>query len=1288
MSELIPSEGIAVIGMAGRFPMAASVDELWANLVAAKDCFREFTVDELVATGLPQQVAEAPNYVRRCPVIANHAAFDAHLFGYSPKEAEVIDPQQRILMECALEALEQAGHDPKRFDGAIGIWAGCGVANYFLKNLLSQPGHFEAVSNFNTIVGNDKDYLASRIAYKLNLRGPAMVVQSACSTSLVAVHLACQALLTYQCDMALAGGVSFQFPRAPGYLFHEGEIFSPDGFCRTFDKGANGTVLGEGGGLVALRRLEDALTSGDTILAVIRGSAVNNDGADRAGYTAPGLAGQSEVITMAHAVAGVSADEISYVEAHGTATALGDLIEVSALTKAFRQTTQERGFCGLGTVKTNIGHLDVAAGIAGLIKTICSLQHRQLPGTLHFTEPNPELKLPDSPFFVVDRLMEWKPRHGRRLAGVSSFGLGGTNAHLIVEEFAAPKRSTPSRQRWHILPLSAATESALQKSCSLLAAHLKGPGADGSLADVAFTLVAGRQPLRHRLCVVADSLKEAAVRLEKPDAVFGAQGKAGRAERPVVFLFSGQGTQYPGMAAGLYREHPVFRSSMERCAQIIGPIGGRNSILDIFYGSDEGNEALLNQTAVSQPALFAIEYSLARLWEAYGVKPIAVAGHSIGEYVAACEAGIFSVDDALALVCERGRLMQSMEPGAMLAVLRPEAEVRRTLPAGLDLAVINAPAICVVSGPIGDIDALAKALEKQGVTCRRLRTSHAFHSRMMEGAMRALTDAVAKTARTAPRIPVASNLTGMWMSDEEAVDPSYWARHMRNTVRFSDDLATVARRFESAVLLEVGPGNALCSIVQQQPEAVSGLPGIASVRHALQKVDDEAYLARGFGALWCHGVAVDLGTLYSGEARNRARLPGYPFEREVLYIASESRQVSDEHPHRAGSRYPWNRASNALEQRNTLPDQPCQEEITLESLIELWNATLGTTQIGPDDNFFDLGGHSLLAVSLAGKIQEAFGLKLPLSALLNAPTPRQSLRLLAESSRSAGSHALVPIVQRGTRPPVFLFHSHGGNVLEYYRLATLLGQDRPVYAIQCHGVDGSPLIPLSIEEMTQIYLKEIRTVQPNGPYYLGGYCFGGMLAVEAALQLRAANQETALVFMINAVTNAYPQQQLPGTTALRKASGRILDRLALERSNLVGKSFRGQLQQIRSRAGRTHVLALVKAARLLETCLAKLGRQQPLKKHSLAHHLEQLAENNDAAWLRYAPKPYDGRVLFFHALRQPRELKPDPMLGWTEYLGGRVSQLGIAGFRQNLLDPPYVFQIAEAINREIAGSAG
>jgi phthiocerol/phenolphthiocerol synthesis type-I polyketide synthase E len=1278
MSEGNSLEGVAVIGLSGRFPKAATVEEYWANLAAGKDCFTEFSVDHIVSEGMPREIAERPEYVRRSPVMEDSASFDNRLFRYSPKEAELIDPQQRILLECAWEALESAGHDPHRFPGLIGIWAGSGVNNYFLKNIIPR-GSFEEIADSQAVISNDKDYLASRIAYKLDLRGPAVVVQTACSTSLVAVNMACLALLTYQCDMALAGAVFLQTPRARGYLYREGDIFSPDGFCRAFDKGANGTVLGEGCGLVVLRRLDDAIADADNILAVIRGSAINNDGAARAGYTAPGVSGQIELLTMAQTVAGVRPEEISYIEAHGTGTALGDPIELRALTQVFRRTTAECGFCGIGSVKTNIGHLDVAAGIAGLIKTICALQHRQLPPTINFAEPNPELNISESPFHIVDKLAEWQPRHGRRIAGVSSFGMGGTNAHVILEEYADRHASESSSRQWHILPISAATSTALNAVAANLAKHLN-QNSDTPVCDVAWTLEAGRIPLRYRRCVIAESTTSAAQRFAAPNALYSVEGDADHNTRPVIFLYSGQGTQYPSMGLELYQSEPIFRQSIDKCDRLLGPIYGNTSLIDILFSSDADAGNTINQTEMSQLSLFAFEYAMTRLLETYGIKPAAVVGHSIGEYMAACEAGVFSLEDALRLVRERGRLMQSMVPGTMIAIPKAELEVKEMLPGTLDFAVINAPNISVVSGPDTEIERFEKQLEAQGIRFRRLQTSHGFHSRMMEPAARAFAEVARYAKAGPPTLPLASNLTGDWMTAEQAADAEYWAKHLRYTVRFGDNLIAVAKRFRSSVFLEVGPGNTLCSIARQHADPVAALPAIATARHPQQRVPDQAFFLRALGALWCSGVDVNLGKLYAGEKRSRTSLPSYPFERQHFWITRDEHK-SERHEKAEGDKsdaHWWSRFRKKRSQQETTGEKGVKKkpQIDGEGLKSIWCKALGTSSIGADDSFFEMGGHSLLAVSIITELEKAYGIRLPLASLIEAPTIKEFMQLLDKRKSGSAFPYLVPLNAKGSKTPFFLLHSHGGNILEYHSLSNLLKEDRPVYAIQCRGLDGSPISDQSVEEMAAVYLKEIKSVQPKGPYFLGGFCFGGYLSLEIAHLLRAENEEVNLLVLINSATHLFNNYE-PGVTRFHRIWYALGDRAALEWDELAGQSGKEKYHRIVTRAKRIRDLAQNK----IEIMLDRLPSGSPfrIRNHSLVYHLERIAAANDRAWSLYRPKPYDGKVLFLRARKQPLGLMPDPMLGWSGLLTGELHIHEVPGFRQNMLDEPNVPEVARII---------
>jgi len=1277
MSENDSLEGIAVIGLAGRFPRAENVEQYWANLVAGRDCFTEFSVEDVIRDGVPQETARRSDYIRRMPVLDHPGGFDARLFRYSPKEAELIDPQQRIMLECAWEALESAGHDPQRFSGLIGIWAGIGLNNYFLKNIISR-GLFEEVADSQAIISNEKDYLATRIAFKLNLRGPAMVVQTACSSSLVAVSLACQSLLTYQCDMALAGAVYLQTPRARGYLYREGDIFSPDGFCRAFDQSANGTVLGEGCGVVALRRLADAVEDGDNILAVIRGYAVNNDGASRAGYTAPGVSGQIELVTMAQTMAGVHPEEITYIEAHGTGTQLGDPIEVAALTHVFRQSTAKCGFCGLGSVKNNIGHLDVAAGIAGLIKTICALKHRQLPPTINVAEPNPELRLSESPFYVVNKLTDWwEPNNGRRIAGVSSFGMGGTNAHVIVEEYTGRGGSSPTLRKWHLFPLAAATPGALTANANNLSEHLKHDH-EGAIADIAWTLSAGRTPLHYRRCVVADSTAAAASVLAQPNILYSTEGEANQGKRPVVFLYSGQGTQYPKMGYDLYCSEPVFRDALDDCSRLFGPLAGKAPLIDILYTDNEGLAATVNQTAISQAALFAFEYAMSRLLDAYGVTPAAVVGHSIGEYAAACVAGVFALTDAVELVRERGKLMQSMPRGSMIAVPLAETALREILPAELDLAVINAPSICVVSGLTEDIEGFEKKLEESGMMFRRLQTSHAFHSHMMEPAARTFSDIVHRFPKKPPILPLASNLTGGWTTAEQIGDPSSWAHHLRRTVRFGENLIAAAQRFPSAVFLEVGPGNTLCSIARQHSDPVSGIPAIPCARHPHQKVPDQAFFIRALGSLWCSGADFDPRVFYHGEARSRVSLPRYAFEHQHFWLGAGSQPQSTTVKPASRLRETMKKLSwpTALTGKN----RHKKRSVTQEDLIHIWCKALGVDAIKPNDNFFELGGHSLLAVSIITELEKNFGMRLPLASLIEAPTIVEFLRHIEKWKSGTAASYLVPLNTKGSKPPFFLLHSHGGNILEYHPLANLLKADRPVYAIQCRGLDGSPVEEQDVEDMAVEYLKVIRSVQPKGPYYLGGYCFGGYLSLELAHLLRAEHEEVRLLVLINSATHLFNTYK-PGTNTLRRFLCKLYDRGALEWSELSGQPFKKKMQRIWMRMERMRDLTQNKIERLLDRMPA--GSPFRIKEHSLVYHLENIADANDRAWARYRPKPYDGKTLFLRARRQPAGLIPDPMLGWSGLLTGELHMYEVPEFRQNMLDEPNVQEIAEILLKHL-----
>jgi acyl transferase domain-containing protein/acyl carrier protein len=898
-------ESIAIIGMAGRFPGAGNVEQFWANLRAGVESISFFSDEELAAAGVEPALARDQSYVKAGAVLDDIECFDAAFFGLTPRVTAITDPQQRLLLECAWEALEHAGYDAERYQGAIGVFAGASFNTYLLTNYATNRTFMESIGMAQAAIANRTDHLATQICYKLNLTGPGVTVQTTCSTSLVAVHMACQSLLTYQCGMALAGGVTVRVPHRAGYLYEEGGIFSPDGHCRAFDAEAHGTVGGNGVGIVVLKRLADALAERDTIYAVIRGSAINNDGARKVGYTAPSVDGQARVIALAQALAGVEPATISYVEAHGTGTSLGDPIEIAALTKAFRASKQKH-FCALGSVKTNVGHLDAAAGVTGLIKTTLALMHRQLPPSLHFTRPNPDIDFANSPFYVNTKLAEWPTGATPRRAGVSSFGIGGTNAHVVLEEAPQVAASGSSRP-WQVLALSAKTQAVLETMTTNLLAYLRSRP-ELNFADVAYTYNLGRRAFDYRRAIVYRDRADAIAALETLNPKRVVSSAQEPASRPVAFLFPGQGAQHSGMAAELYQSEPVFRAQVDHCAELLKPhLGcdiremlfdpsGRGSIYHaptndapdssfVLRPASAGNSAL-DQTQYAQPALFVIAYALAQLWMSWGIRPKALIGHSVGEYVAACLAGVLSLEDALTLVALRGRLMQRLPVGAMLVVALEEPAVRELLGERLSLAAVNRPGLCVVSGPTDAVATLERQLTARQIACRRLHTSHAFHSAMMDEILEPFAAYVRHIDLRPPQIPYISNVSGRWITAAEATDPGYWTRHLRQTVRFSEGLATLMQERER-VLLEVGPGQTLATIARLHPARQAGQAVLASLPRADDQDSDLAAALIALGRLWLAGVPVNWAAFYAHEQRRRLPVPTYPFERQRYWIAPD-----------------------------------------------------------------------------------------------------------------------------------------------------------------------------------------------------------------------------------------------------------------------------------------------------------------------------------------------------------------------------------------------------------------
>ncbi len=883
---------IAVVGMAGRFPGAQDIEAYWQNLRDGVESVTFYTDDELRAAGVDESLLRHPNYVKSGAPLDDMEKFDAAFFGFGPRDAAIMDPQHRNFLEIAWTALEHAGYDPERFSGSIGVFGGSGHNAYMPYNLLTNPELVASVGFFLLRhTGNDKDFLTTRVSYLMNLRGPSVNVQTACSTSLVAIHMASQSLLNGECDMALAGGVTIEMPHRQGYIYHDGEILSSDGHCRSFDADSDGTIFGSGVGVVTLRRLADAIEAGDTIYAVIKGSAVNNDGSGKVNYLAPSVDGQAAAIAEAIALANIDASTIDYVEAHGTGTRIGDPIEVTALTQAFRQTTDEKQFCGLGSVKTNIGHLDTAAGVAAFIKVVQGLRHKQIPASLNYKAPNPMLNLADSPFFINHELRDWVSSDSPRRAGISSLGVGGTNAHIVVEEAPELEPSSESRE-WQLLPLSAKSSSALEAASHNLATFLR-QNPDASLADVAYTLQVGRQPMPYRRIVAVQSATDAAEVLTSGNRQRVISQQASDAAPSVVFMFPGGGAQYPNMGRELYETEPVYREAIDECLALVRPYLPTD-LRSLMFPTDENvasAAAELERPLLNLPAIFMTEYALAQLWRSWGIEPAAMTGHSLGEYTAACLAGVLSLKDALFVVTLRGKLFETLPEGGMLSVPLSEAALQPYLSDGLSIAVINSPELCVVSGEVAALEKLEAALTAQEVECRRVRINVAAHSPMLEPILDEFGRELAKIQFNPPTMPFISNLTGGWAQPDEVTQPSYWVRHLRHTVRFADGLTTLLQE-PNRIFLEVGPGQTLSALVRMHPAKGKLHTAVASLRHRNEELSDLQFALTSLGRLWLAGLMPDWAAFYADEIRHRVALPTYPFERQRHWIEPGTRLFS------------------------------------------------------------------------------------------------------------------------------------------------------------------------------------------------------------------------------------------------------------------------------------------------------------------------------------------------------------------------------------------------------------
>lgn len=1007
----VRSSDYAIVGMSARMPGASDLGTYWENLVQGRESIKFFAEDELDANLNPSETS-SPQYVAARGVVENADQCDARFFGLPPRFAEITDPQQRVLLELAWTALEDAGVIPSQTAGRIGVWAGAYSTTYFTKNLLTNPELVRDSGEFNLGIYNEKDYIATRIAHALNLKGPAINVNTACSTSLVAIIEACKSLRLGDCDVALAGGVSIHFPQASGHLHQPGSIFTPDGHCRPFDAQAAGTLFSDGAGLVVLKRLEDAVRDRDRIYAVVKGYGINNDGGDKASFSAPSIRGQVDAVAMAHAMADIDPETISYIEAHGTATPVGDPIEVTALQTVFRSRTDKKQFCAIGSVKSNIGHTVAAAGVAGLIKVAMAMHDEKIPPTLHYQNPNPQIDFENSPFYVCDSLIDWKRGDQPRRAGVSSFGVGGTNAHLILEEAPAltadsniDSSDAPSnRLPLAILPVSGKTLEALNDNLDQLTRVVGNLPSD--VHTIASTLQRGRESFAYRAAIIADSISDAAERLHARTAPQFVQRKASPSQRDVVFMFPGQGSQYVRMGQNLYEHSSVFRESFDLCAEHLLPLLDRD-LRDVLFprkGDEDNAQEILKNTRFTQPALFALGYSLAKVWLAWGVQPKALIGHSIGEFAAACTAGVFALGDGLRIIAERGRAMQALPGGSMMSVRLPGAEVAPLLWGDMAIGSYNGPQLCVVAGPTDQVEQLREKLESRDAACRLLHTSHAFHSPMMDSIVAPFAEFVAQFNLRSPKIPILSTVTGDWMTNQQATDPHYWAQHLRAPVRFSDAIETIWNSEQgdpTRILLELGPRNTLSTLAKQhakEPKTQLAFPTLSD------NPDDNTEWYSSLNAmaqLWSSGVDVDWSRLstdgYPIPKSQHLSLPTYAFQRQRYFIEPGSAPenirgtASGESSPRLSLTTTTTPATSPLCNAKAAPVSRLPAIIA--SVQSVFENTSGfdLTDFDDDTTFFEMGLDSLLLTQTAVALQKELGIEVTFRQLLEDTSSIHSL---------------------------------------------------------------------------------------------------------------------------------------------------------------------------------------------------------------------------------------------------------------------------------------------------------
>ncbi len=994
---------VAIIGMSAKFPKSDNLTQFWENLEAGSDLTRFYSDEELEKFGIPPELLNNPNYVKSTLFINNPGSFDYAFFGYTKEEAALMDPQIRLMHEQVWIALEDAGYNPLDYQGKIGSFLSASDNVNWRSHVEMNPQ--SGVSSYMVNQIADRASISRLISYKMNFRGPSIFIDTACSSSLVAVHSACRSLLLRECSIAISGGVRLNSSVKIGYLHEEGMIFSKNGRCSAFDKDSSGTVSGEGAGVVVLKRLEDALKDNDHIYCIIRGSVTNNDGNQKVGFTAPSISGQADCIRTAQKFAEVDPSEITYIEAHGTGTKLGDPVEVEALNKAFNNRNDFQ--CAIGSVKTMVGHLDAGAGIAGLLKTALALNYKILPASLNFNEPNPEINFKGGPFYVNSTTKIWDNKTPR-IAGVSSFGIGGTNAHIIMEEAPALEQEN-NRKLDQLLLFSAKSKTALERMRLNMISFLE-KNQEVNLADLAYTLQTGRATHKYRKSITTENVENTLEQLYEANFITDLSGDS---KSGIVFMFSGQGSQYFKMAKICYEEFSFFKALMDRgFTHLINLTGIDHK--DILGYNDKASidDKLINNTRYTQPLLFLVEYSYAKFLIELGVRPDQMIGHSLGEYVAACIAEVFTLEEGLTLLHQRGLLMSELDQGDMLNVQLGVDEVSKYITDDIGIAAINATGACVISGNKTSIANAAAKLVANEITFLKLRTSHAFHSEMMDSMMDAYKNELGKVNWSIPSIPFVSCISGKVISNEQATSVEYWMNHLRETVQFSKGLDfLLSNGYKN--FIEIGASKTLLSFLRQHENFSKEMVLTSVVKHPMQVRSDLYYLLNSVGILWSAGYKLKWDRFYQNQERFKIALPTYPFDKEIfpakvdpfqklmeltagqVIIGNSEKQNAKEISKFDQLLDELNGEDTKVKMNNSFPNQerPDIEVLftaakteTESKLCDLWQNFFGYDKIGINDDFFELGGDSLKGMTILKRIHKEFDVEISTDDFFNKCT--------------------------------------------------------------------------------------------------------------------------------------------------------------------------------------------------------------------------------------------------------------------------------------------------------------